>query len=504
MATPSGKRAPGRPHRPRLTGPIWPGASDRPILRLSRVNDSLGRKAVGVRRILDGSTELDGRVLRPEDPDYDGVREVWNARFDSRPDVIVRAASSRDVVAALEYALTHDLSVTVKSGGHDYAGNSACEGGLLVDLGEMRDVSVDPSARRAVVGPGVRWGEFDRAVTPHGLATTAGTVSTVGVAGFTLGGGEGWLSRRHGLACDNLVSAEVVTAGGDVVRASADENPDLFWAIRGGSGNFGIVTSLEMALHPLAHDVLAGQVIYPVERAPELLRLYRDVFRDAPDELACFPFFYRAPPIDPFPVESHGQIVMAFVGAYLGPPEEGEAHLAVFREQGDPLLDGVAPQPWIDLQQSFDAGMGKGFRWYSRAHYLEELSDACIDVLVGALDPFPGEFTSVYFGPGGGAVGRIAPDATAYPHRNAAHGLHIFPGWIDPGLDDEAMEWARAVSSAVAPYTSGGVYVNLLGEDESARVPAAYGPNYDRLVEIKGKWDPDNAFRRNHNIPPGR
>lgn len=450
----------------------------------------------------DGPAGIEGRVLRPDDPGYDESRTVWNARFESRPDLIVRVAGPRDVASALDYARARGLAVGVKSGGHDYAGNSACDGGLLIDLGDLRRIEVDPAARRAVVGAGATWGEFDAAVAPHGLATTAGTVSTVGVAGFTLGGGEGWLGRKHGLACDNLVSAEVVTAAGSLVNASATENEDLFWALRGGSGNFGVVTSFELALHPLDHAVLAGQVIYPFDRAVEMLRLYRDFFRDAPDEVACFPFFYRVPPIELFPAEWHGQIVVAFVLAYLGPVVDGERRLAVFREQGDPILDGVFPQPWVELQKSFDAGMAKGFRWYSRAHYFDELSDDAIDDLVGALGPFPGDFTSVYIGPGGGAVGRIAPDATAYPHRGAAHGLHIFPGWIDPELDDEVMAWARGVSDAVTPHTNGGVYVNLLGEDERDRVPAAYGANYERLREVKRRWDPENIFRKNHNIPP--
>jgi FAD/FMN-containing dehydrogenase len=450
----------------------------------------------------DGPAGIEGRVLWPGDLEYYESRTVWNARFESHPDLIVRVAGPGDVATALEYARTRGLVVGVKSGGHDYAGNSACDGGLLIDLGDLGSIDVDPAGRRAVVGAGVTWGEFDAAVSPHGLATTAGTVSTVGVAGFTLGGGEGWLTRKHGLACDNLVSAEVVTAAGSLVRASATENDDLFWALRGGSGNFGIVTSFELALHPLDHPVLAGQVIYPIDRAAEMLRLYRDVFRDAPDETACFPFFYRVPPIDPFPAEWHGQVVVAFVLAYLGPVADGEQHLAVFREMGDPILDGVFPQPWVELQQSFDAGMAKGFRWYSRAHYFDELSDEAIDTLIEALGPFPGDFTSVYFGPGGGAAGRIGPGTTAYPHRGAAHGLHIFPGWVDPELDDDMMAWARGVSDEVAPYANGGVYVNLLGEDERERIPAAYGANYERLRGVKQRWDPENIFHRNHNIPP--
>lgn len=443
--------------------------------------------------------------LRPGDAGYDDARTVWNGRFDSRPDLIRRATAPSDVADALRSARAEGIPITVKSGGHDYAGHSACAGGLLIDLSQMDSISVDAAARRARAGAGVRWGAFDEATQAHGLATPGGTVSTVGVAGFTLGGGEGWLSRRFGLACDNLVGAEVVTADGQVIRADENENADLFWALRGGGGNFGIVTSFEYRLHPLDHDVLSGQLVYRAERAAELLRFYRDRFHDAPDEAVCFPFFYRVPPVEPFPEDWHGEVVLAFVPAFMGPVERGEAWLAPFRGLAEPALDWLAPQPYLALQRSFDAGMGiAGNRWYTRAHYLDELTDAAIDALVGAIDPLPGDFTTVYLGPGGGAVGRKAADATAYPHRAAAFGLHVFPGWTDPASDDEIMTWARAVSDAIAPHASGGVYVNLLGEDEPDRVRDAYGPNHERLVALKRRWDPDNLFRRNHNISPGR
>ena len=402
----------------------------------------------------------------------------------------------------MSYAKEHDLTISVKGGGHDYAGNSVCDGGLLIDLGPLDSISIDAGRRRAKVGAGCTWATFDRAAQEFGLATTGGTVSTVGVAGFTLGGGEGWLTRKHGLACDNLVAADVVTAKGDLIRASGTENPELFWGLRGGGGNFGVVTSFEFALHDMNYEVLAGQVIYPFDRAKELLRFYRDYFEEAPDEAVCFPFFYRVPPLDVFPADSHGEVVIAFVLAYMGPVSEGESLLAPFRELGDPILDWVVPQDYLTLQQSFDAGMGKGNRWYSRAHNFGKISDGAIDTLVDHLAPFPGEFTSVYFGPRGGEAGRKAPDATAFPHRNAKHELHIFPGWINPDDDEEIMAWTRQVSDAVAPYSNGEVYVNLLAEDEKARIRAAYGQNYQRLIELKDDWDPDNLFRMNQNIPP--
>jgi FAD/FMN-containing dehydrogenase len=441
-------------------------------------------------------------TLGPRDTGYDSARTVWNARFDRRPARVARATGAADVAAAIQYARDRDLAISVKSGGHDYAGNSACDGGLLIDLGGLDAVSVDPETRRATVGSGMLWGGLDAATQAVGLATPGGTVSSVGVAGFTLGGGQGWLTRKHGLACDNLVGAQVVTADGEVVRASANQNADLFWCLRGGGGNFGVVTSFEFSLHSLDHDVSAGQIVYPIERAGEALRFYRDFFEDAADETMCFPFFYRVPPLDVFPEKTHGDVVIAFVVAYMGPPSEGEAVLRAFADLGEPILDLVAPQPYTTLQQSFDAGMGHGNRWYSRAHDFDVLSDAAIDTLVDRLDPFPGDFTSVYLGPGGGAVARVAPDATAYRGRGATHGLHIFPGWSDAGQDSEVIEWARGVSEAISPFTSGGVYVNMLAEDEPHRIAAAYGPNLDRLQKLKAKWDPENVFRGNHNIAP--
>ena len=446
--------------------------------------------------------KLRGRIIEPDDPEFDSARSVWNARFDRRPAAIVRCMDASDVATTLRHARERDLVVAVRGGGHDYSGNSICEGGIQIDLTALDAVTVDGSARRARVGAGVTWGVFDAAAQKHGLATPGGTVSTVGVGGFTLGGGEGWLSRKHGLACDNLVGAEVVTAAGEVVRASQDENPDLFWALRGGGGNFGVVTSFEYALHEVGPEILAGQVLYPFERAPEMIRLYRDRFADAPDELNCYFFILRIPPIDVFPEAFHGKLAVDFVLAYAGPVDEGQRLMAPFRELGDPILDVVMPQPYVSLQQSFDAGMAKGSRWYSRAHLFEELSDGAIDTLVDHIEPLPGEFTTVYLGAGGGAVGRRSVNATAYPHRSWAHELHAFPGWSDPMQDEAIMAWARRLHDAMVPFASGGVYVNLLGEDEEARVRAAYGPNYDRLARIKAVWDPDNVFRHNHNVVP--
>ncbi|MDX1493445.1 MAG: FAD-binding oxidoreductase [Longimicrobiales bacterium] len=446
--------------------------------------------------------ELDGDLLEPGDAGFDEARAVWNARFQPKPELIARCASSEDVSRAVRFARDEGLTLSVKGGGHSYAGNTVADEGLLVDLAPLSSVEVDPEARIVTVGAGARWGAVDAATQEHGLATPGGTVSTVGVAGFTLGGGGGWLTRKHGLAADNLRGAEVVTAEGDIVRASQDENADLFWALRGGSGNFGVVTSFELQLHPVGPELMTSQIFFPVERAPELLRFYRDFFRDAPDEVMCYPFFIRIPPLDVFPELFHGKVALDFVLAYLGPVEEADEHLAPFRELRDPFLDLTMPQSYLALQQSFDAGMASGNRWYSRALQFDELSDAAIDTLVQGLDPFPGAFTAVYLAPYSGAPARKAPDATAFPHRSSAHELHIFPGWADESDDADVMAWADAFYEAMAPHGNQRVYVNLLGDGEVERTSEAYAQNLERLRALKAKWDPRNLFRTNHNIEP--
>lgn len=449
------------------------------------------------------AARVDGTIVTPGDPGYDEAREVWNARFDRRPDLVLRPDSTADVVQGVTFARDHGLTLSVKGGGHDYAGNTVADGGLLLDLGGMSSVAVDRGRRRARVGSGATWKEVDRATQGHELATPGGTVSSVGVAGFTLGGGSGWLTRKHGLAVDNVRAAELVTASGEVVRASGEEHPELFWALRGGGGNFGVVTEFEYELHPLGPDVVAGQVIYTLDRAGELLRAYADYMKDAPDPVACYPFFIRIPPDPAFPEALHGEVVLDFVVAYMGPPEEGEAHLEPFRSWGEPALDTVGPAPYVELQQAFDPGMGKGNRWYSRFHHLGEVSDDFIDTLLAGLEPFPGPFTAVYLGALGGAVGRVPADRTAYPHRAAADFVHIFAGWTEAAEDDEIMAWARGLYGELSPYADEGPYVNMLSEDEEPRIPAAYGENYDRLRQLKERWDPENLFRGNHNIPPG-
>ena len=446
-------------------------------------------------------TATRGGVLLPGEPGYDEARHTWNGRFEGRPAVIVRSSEPEDVVAAVRFAGDHGLAVGVKGGGHDYAGNTAIQGGLLVDLSPMRRVEVDPTERTARVAGGALWGDLDAAAQEHGLATTGPTVSTVGVAGATLGGGSGWLLRKHGLSLDNLLAAELVTASGDTVRASETENPELFWALRGGGSNLGVVTALELRLHPLGPEILAGQVFHRLDDAGAVLRRYREVMADAPEEVMAYAFFLRVPPIEGFLEEHHGEVVLDLVIAYAGPVEDAESALRPLRELGTPLADTTAPVPYTALQQSFDEGLPPDQRYLSLAHYLDDLDDDLVDVLVAGAAELRGGFTIAYLEPLGGAVGRVPSDATAFPHRDAAFSFHVLAGWADQGADDEVMGWARGLHRAVAPYSNGGVYVNLLSGDVD-RVRAAYGPNYERLARVKAEWDPDNRFRLNHNVPP--
>ncbi len=443
---------------------------------------------------------LPGYVLNRDDAGFDEAARTWNARLQSSPETVVRCRSATDVAEAVEYARRHDVVLSIKGGGHSYGGKTVAGGGILIDLGPMDSVVVEPAAATARVGPGVTWGGFDHAAQEHGLATTGATVSSVGVAGYTLGGGTGWLARAYGLAADNLIGAEVVTADGRIRRIDESDEPELFWALRGAGSNFGVVTSFQFRVHPVGPPVLGGQVIYPFDEAASLLRFYRDFMATAPDEFQCYPFMFRVPPVEPFPEEFHGQPVIDFVVYHLD-PDAGEV-IRPFRDLGSPILDVVGPLPYVDLQQSFDANLPAGQRYYSKSHDYAVLSDETIDAVVEYVPQMKGELTAAYFEAMGGAVARVAPTATAFPGRDTAFGFHLLAGWMDPAADGEVMAWAREFHDAMAGSATGGVYVNLLGEDEDDRVPAAYGANYDRLVRLKSEWDPTNLFRSNYNIPP--
>jgi FAD/FMN-containing dehydrogenase len=444
--------------------------------------------------------QIHGQVLEPTDYYFDEARSISNGRFDRRPDIIVRCQDADDVRASVDFARQEGLTLSVKGGGHSYAGNTVGDGGLLIDLSLMKAIRVDVESRMATVQPGVTCGELDQATQAHGLATPGPTLSSVGVAGAALGGGSGYLSRKYGLALDNLLSVDVVTADGRQLRASEREHPGLFWALRGAGPNFGVATSLQFRLHEVGPEVLTGQIIYPFDNGGELLRFFRDFIADAPDGFQCYPFMIRTPPIEPFPERFHGHPALDFVLYHIDP--EATDYVQPLRELGETILDVVGPATYASLQKTFDAGLPKGQRYYSKAHYLDELSEASIDIITAHAPGMRGALTAAYLEPLGGAIGRVDSSATSFGERNAGYSFHILAGWMDAADDDSVMAWARAFHDAMVPNATGGVYVNLLGDDEEDRVPAAYGENYRRLVELKIKWDPANLFRMNHNIQP--
>lgn len=445
---------------------------------------------------------LTGSLLTPDSPGYDEARTIWNAMIDRRPGLIVRCATAEDVARAIRFARAHDLLVAVRGGGHNIAGNAVCDGGLMIDLSPMRTVRVDQAARTAVVGPGCTLGDVDRTTQAYGLALPLGVNSTTGISGLTLGGGFGWLSRRLGLTIDSLLSAEVATAEGKIVRASASEHPDLFWGIRGGGGNFGVVTSFEFRLHPVGPEVLAGLVVHPLGAAKDVLRYYREFVPTTPEALACWFVMRLAPPLPFLPPEWHGKPILALAMCWSGDVKVGERVTAPLRQFGSPLADVVAPNPFADWQTALDPLLTPGFRNYWKSHDFLELSDGLIDVLVSHAERIPDPNTEIAYAQVGGAISRVPADATAYGHRDAQYVMNVHGRWTDPDRDEACIGWARDLFRAAAPFATGGVYVNFLTGDESDRVRAAYGANYERLVALKERYDPTNLFRLNQNIRP--
>jgi FAD/FMN-containing dehydrogenase len=443
---------------------------------------------------------LGGRLLAPGSDQYDNARSIWNAMIDRRPALIARCETTAEVAAAVRFAAERSLLLSVRGGGHNIAGNAVCDGGLMIDLSAMNGVDVDATKRTARVGPGATLGEVDRTTQAHGLAVPVGVNSTTGIAGLTLGGGFGWLSRSLGLTIDNLESAEVVTATGATVRASAATNPDLFWGIRGGGGNFGVVTSFEFRLHKVGPEVLAGLVVHPLAAAGEVLRFYRDFLNRTPDEFVCWFVLRQAPPLPFLPPEWHGREILALAMCYAGAIADGERIAKPLRGFGAPLADVVGPHPFTAWQTVLDPLLTPGMRNYWKSHDFTALSDGLINVLVDHASRIPDPQTEIAFAQLGGAVSRVPAEATAYTHRNAQFVLNVHGRWADPGKDAECVGWARQLFRAAAPFATGGVYVNFLTQEEQDRVPAAYGVNYARLVELKRKYDPANVFRVNQNI----
>ena len=446
---------------------------------------------------------LRGALCLPGEPGYDQARTIWNAMIDRKPAVVVRAAGAADVMAAVSFARKHGLLLAVRAGGHNIAGNAVCDGGLLIDLTPMKSVRVDPQARTARVEPGVTLGEFDREAQAFGLATPLGINTTTGVAGLTLGGGFGWISRKHGLTVDNLIGADVVTANGELLHASENENPDLFWAVRGGGGNFGIVTSFEYRLHPVGPRVLAGLVVHPFADAKELFEGYRRLTAAAPDELSCWVVLRKAPPLPFLPPEVHGKLIMVLAMCWCGDLEAGNKAVAPFRALGKPIADVVGPSPFTGWQSAFGPLLTPGARNYWKSHDFTAIAPELIDVVLDCVGRVPSDDCEVFIGHLGGQVNRRAADATAYPHRNVEYIMNVHTRWSDASQDKTCIAWARDLFDRTAKHATGGVYVNFMPEDEKGRIRAgAYGPNFDRLAKLKTKYDPENLFRMNQNIAP--
>jgi FAD/FMN-containing dehydrogenase len=443
-----------------------------------------------------------GELLGPGDAAYDEVRQIWNAMIQRRPALIARCSDASDVAEAVRFARSHGLLVAVRAGGHNIAGLALCDDGLVIDLSPMRAVRVDPDGRRADVEAGATLGELDAEAQRSGLATPLGINSTTGVAGLTLGGGFGWLSRAYGLTVDNLVAADIVTADGELVRASEDEHPDLFWALRGGGGNFGVVTRFEFRLHPVGPDVLSGLVVFPHAEAAGVLRRYRELIAQAPDELTVWAVLRKAPPLPFLPEEVHGTDVLALAICYAGKPADGEALVDSVRGLGSTYWEHVGAQPYAAWQQALDPLLTPGARNYWKTHNFRELSDSALDVIVEHAGRAPSPHCEVVVAALGGAVGRVPADATAYAHRDTPFLMNVHGRWEQPEEDEAGLAWARGLFAAIEPYAAGSAYVNFLTEDESERVATAYGSNYERLAQVKQRYDPQNLFRVNQNIRP--
>ncbi|MGO9488692.1 MAG: FAD-binding oxidoreductase [Solirubrobacteraceae bacterium] len=443
-----------------------------------------------------------GQVLRAGDEPYLQACRIWNGAFDDRrPALIVVCSGAADVIAAVGFARSNHLAIAVRGGGHSIAGFSSCDDGVLIDLSAMRSVRVDPEARRAYVGPGAVWGDVDHETQAHALATTGGLVSTTGVAGFTLGGGIGWLMRKHGLACDNLIGADVVTADGALVHASETENADLLWGLRGGGGNFGIVTQFELALHPVGPVLYAGLIFFSAEHDAELMRVFREWAPNAPDEITAALNLTTAPPLPVVPEEWHGRKVIALIAVSTGPVDEAEPHFRSFREAAEPVADLLGPMPYTAMQTLIDPLWQKGIHAYFKATNLARLDDTLIERLSRLHQAAPGPQCEMHIHQMGGAVAGVDEDDTAFPERSMPFVLNAVTGWHDASGAAAHMKWARDVIGAAADASTGRAYVNFLGDSDAAQ--ASYGrQTYDRLVALKRQYDPTNVFRLNQNIPP--
>jgi len=441
-------------------------------------------------------------IFTPADDEFDEASRVWNSVHDERrPAVIVRPSGPADVIAAVGFARSNDLQIAVRGGGHSIAGFSTVDAGIVIDLGRMRSVRVDPAARRAYVGGGATWGDVDHETIAHGLATTGGLISTTGVGGLTLGGGIGWLMRKHGLACDNLVGADLVTADGRLVHTSETENPELLRGLRGGGGNFGIVTQLEYELHPVGPIVYAGPIFFPADASADLLRRFREWAPGADDDVTALVDLTTAPPLPVIPEEWHGKKVAAFIAMSAGAPDDGAGLVAALREVAEPIADLLGPMPYTMMQSLIDPLWPKGIRSYFKATNLAKIDDALIDALCKLHLEAPGPQCEIHVHQMGGAFGRAASDESSFGERSMPYVLNAVTGWQDQADDDAHIAWARSVIAAADTVSTGHAYGNFLGDRDAAR--SAYdSATYARLAALKGKYDPTNLFRLNQNVEP--
>jgi FAD/FMN-containing dehydrogenase len=446
-------------------------------------------------------SSLNGALVKKGDDGYDEARTIWNAMIDRYPALIARCTNAEDVAKSVSFAKDNGLLLAVRGGGHNIAGNAVCDGGFMIDLSLMNDVKVDAGARRVHVGPGATLGDLDAATLPHGLATPVGINSTTGVAGLALGGGLGWLSRKHGMTVDNWVAADVVTADGNKVTATADDHADLFWAIRGGGGNFGVVTRFEFELHPVGPDVFAGLIVYPYSEAKSVLEQYKEYIAQASDDMCVWVVMRQAPPLPFLPEDVHGKDVCVLAICYFG-DGNAEELIAPLRAFGNAHGEHLGVQPFADWQQAFDPLLTPGMRNYWKSHNFTGLTDGLFDAMIEYAGKMPSPHCEVFLGAMGGAAGRIPADATAWVHRDANFILNVHGRWETAAEDDKCIGWSRNLFNAVAPFSTGGVYINFMTEEEKDRVRAAYGAGYDKLVAAKKKYDPDNLFRLNQNIKP--
>jgi FAD/FMN-containing dehydrogenase len=447
-------------------------------------------------------TAIRGQVLLPGDPNFDQARSIWNAMIDRHPAIILRCAGVADVRQGVAFARDNGLPLAIRGGGHNIGGSALCDDGVVLDLTQMKSVRIDPAARRASVEPGATLHDFDHEAQAFGLATPLGINSTTGVAGLTLGGGFGWLSRRYGMTVDNLVSADVVTAEGEFLTASAASHEDLFWAIRGGGGNFGVVTRFEFALHPVGPLVYGGLVVLPLAQARDALLKYRAANAGMPEELSVWAVLRLAPPLPFLPPEVHGKPVIVFAMCYNGPVENGPSAVESVRAFGTPLGEHLGPMPYVAWQQAFDPLLTPGARNYWKSHNLGEIQDGLIDALLGAIDNLPSPQCEIFFGQIGAQTQRVPVEATAYSSRDTLYAMNVHGRWDDASDDERCIAWARAFFDAAAPFALGSVYVNFMTQEEGGRVAEAYGTNYERLVTVKNRYDPRNLFRCNQNIRP--